>query len=136
MSTKIKTVIFDADGTLFNTKELIYAAYAHVARVHNLPEPTPEQINAHMGKPIRDILRGLFSDPGNEELDVEALYQTNDAFVHENTAVSAAYEGLEDMLRALQEQGIKLAILTSGGTKIHTLLAHHGLGDFFTSVVH
>ena len=132
MSKKAEAAIFDADGTIFNTKEMIYAAYAHVATTHGLPVPTPEQINAHMGKPIRDILRGVF--PG--DIDIEMLYETNGQYVQRNATSVAAFEGLEEILGTLHDKGLKLAILTSGNAKIHALLEHNNLSDLFMSVVH
>ncbi len=128
---KIEAIVFDADGTLINSAELIFAAYEHVARTHSLAIPTEVAIRKLMGRPLPEMMRTLFP-----EGDLEELLQTNNTFVIENAARSNAYEGVLDILKTLHEQGIKLAILTSGSEKVNSFLAYHNIADYFSSVVH
>lgn len=128
---KLKAVIFDADGTLFDTFTMIYDSYVHVADTHHLPRPTEAALKALLGRPIREILLGLF--PGT---DVEQLFKTSDDYVSQNFLKSKVHEGMLELLDELVAQGLKLAILTSGATRIHSVLQHHGVAEHFTSVVH
>lgn len=128
---KIKAVVFDADGTLFDSFTMIYDSYVHVADMHNLPQPTEAALKALLGRPIREILLGLFPNA-----DVEQLFKTSDDYVSENSLKSKVYEGVIELLDELIAQGYKLAILTSGATRIHSVLQHHGVAEHFTSVVH
>ena len=127
----LRAVIFDADGTLLNSFELFYAAYVHVAETHSLRVPTPEEVRALMGDPLPEIFRSLYPDE-----DIPALLETNSAYVAANTMKSEAFEGVEELLADLKAMGLKLAILTSGGSKIHNILKHHSWDEHFTSVVH
>lgn len=131
MSNNIKAVVFDADGTLFDTASLIYDAYKHIAELHGYETATREQIAHQMGKPIPEILSTLF--PG---ADVAAMMQTNNKFIMKRTGVVVAFNGLEHTLSGLRQMDMKLAILTSGGKKIENILSEHGLLDYFGSVVH
>ncbi len=126
-----KAVIFDADGTLFNSFELIYSAYQHVAVTHSLRTPTPEEIRVQMGNSLPDIFQALY--PGH---DVTELLQTNNTYVAANAMKYEAFEGLREVLQLLQYRDIKLAILTSGGANVLKILKHHDVEHYFTSVVH
>lgn len=126
-----KAVIFDADGTLFNSFELIVSAYRHVAKTHNLRPPAPEEVRRQLGNSLPDIFRAFYP-----EANIEELLKTNNAFVAANTMKAEGFEGMQEMLAALAGQGLKLAILTSGGANIHNSLKHHGIEHYFNSVVH
>ncbi len=123
-------VIFDADGTLYDSFEMIMSAYGHVAMSHNLRTPSAEEIRSQLGNSLPNIFKSLY--PGH---DIETLLHTNNEFVAANVMKSEVFEGLHDMLRQLQASGYKIAILTSGSQKIHDILMHHEITDFFDSVV-
>lgn len=126
-----KAVIFDADGTLFDTFELIVSTYHHVAKTYDAPAPTAPEVRAELGKPLSDILVHFF--PGH---DPAALLETNNTFFAENAMKSEAFAGVKDLLQELGDKGIKMAILTSGSEKVHKVLQHHGIDKYFSSVVH
>jgi HAD superfamily hydrolase (TIGR01509 family) len=127
----LRAVIFDSDGTLLNSFELIYSAYVHVAETHGLRVPTPEEVQAQLGNSLPDMFRSLF--PGE---DTNSLLETNNAYIAANVMKSEAFEGVDELLTELKAMGLKLAILTSGSAKIHSVLKHHKLSEHFTSVVH
>lgn len=127
----LKAVIFDADGTLLNSRELIMAAYVHVAKQHGLRPPTPEEVMVHMGKSLRDIYAGLFPD-----YDPDVLVAANSAFILSHAMEVAGYKGMYDLLQALHNEGLRMAIVTGGNHKIEHLLHHHKIDHYFGSVVH
>ncbi len=131
LKTQTKAIIFDADGTLFNSFELIVAAYRHVSETHNLRIPSPEEIRVQLGNPLPDIFKLFY--PNN---DIQELLNTNSTFIAANMMKSEAYKGIDELLESLRKSGFKLAILTSGGAKIIELLEHHGITHQFDSVVH
>jgi pyrophosphatase PpaX len=124
-----KAVVFDMDGTLVNSREMILAAYAHVARTHGLPAPAEANILAHMGKSMKDIMQSLF--PG---VDVEPLLETNGKYVRTNPAT--LYAGVLDLLQELRDGGWKLAVVTGGNKAVQHHLDEHGMASYFSSVVH
>lgn len=130
---KLEAVVFDADGTLFNSFELIVEAYTHVAKTHNLAEPSVDMIKKHLrlANPLSVILADLF--PGS---DVAELAVTNNTFYVENALRVAGYEGMQDMLDQLADKGISMAILTGGTHKVHDILRLHQVSHYFMSVVH
>ena len=126
-----KAIVFDADGTLFDSFELIVSAYRHVAETHKLRVPTSSEVRAQLGKALPDIFKHFYPNQ-----DIQTLLDTNSAFVAANAMNSEAFAGVHELLQQLVDAGIKLAILTGGGPKIQDVLNHHGLGTYFTSVVH
>lgn len=128
---KPKAIIFDADGTLLNSFELIVAAYRHVAETHNLRVPTVEEIQAQLGKSVPDIYRSLYPS-----CSVDDLLQTNGEFIAANVMNTQAFEGVYEVLFALHARNLKLAILTSGSHKVINILQHHGIDKYFSSIVH
>lgn len=129
--SKPKAIIFDADGTLFDSFELIMAAYTHVAQTHDLRVPSSAEIRVQMGKPLPEIFATLYPD-----FDLSTLLSTNDTFVAANAMKAEAFEGIQDLLKYLVSRDLKLAILTSGSQKIHKMLEHHGVDRYFSSVVY
>jgi phosphoglycolate phosphatase len=128
---QVEAVVFDADGTLFNTFELVVSAYRHVSETYGLPVPDADEIKAQMGRPLPDIFESLY--PGQ---NVQTLLDTNNDFVAANSMKSEAFEGVCELLEDLTSRGIKLSMLTSGGSTIHSILKRHDLDTYFASVVH
>jgi len=127
----IKAVVFDSDGTLINSFRLIVSAYAYVAQNFGYEPPSEEAILEQLGKALPDIYKALFPNG-----DIEAMVALNSKFFTENVAKSESFEGLRDMLDELKKAGLKLAIVTGGNHRIHDALGHHGINDYFESVVH
>ncbi|MDB5166224.1 MAG: HAD-superfamily hydrolase, subfamily [Candidatus Saccharibacteria bacterium] len=129
--SQLKAVIFDADGTLLDSFELILSAYRHVAETHGLRAPGADEIRSQMGQPLPEIFKKLYP---NE--DIRQLLHTNSSFIAANLMASAAFEGVESLLQKLHDSGLKLGILTSGGPRVNDILRHHGFDTFFSSIVH
>jgi pyrophosphatase PpaX len=130
-AASLKAVIFDADGTLFNTKELIMAAYTHVAQLHGLRPPTEMDFQKHIGKSLHNIYLGMYP-----EADPVKLVQANGEFMAANATRALAFDGLHNTLHVLKGRGLRLGILTGGRETVHEVLAHHEVAHFFDSVVH
>lgn len=129
--SQTKAIIFDADGTLLDTFEIIVSAYRHVSKSHNLPVPTPADIRKRLGSPMWEMFQAFY--PGQ---DIEPLLKTNNEFVAANVLKSEAFAGVQELLEDLQSREIKLGILTSGSASMLDILEHHGLRHYFASMVY
>lgn len=49
----IECVLFDLDGTIVNTNELIISSFMHALKENNLPALTREEIIPHMGTTLQ-----------------------------------------------------------------------------------
>jgi pyrophosphatase PpaX len=108
-SILISTALFDLDGTLLDTNELIIRSFLHTLEGVSPEQHTRETIIPHMGRPLVDQLR-FFSGL----TDVAALtdkYRTYNIENHD--AMVNAFPHVKETLAALHAAGVRIAIVTS-----------------------
>jgi len=115
---KIKAVLFDIDGTLLDSNEMIFRCYEHTFSVHKLPIKTREQIKSQFGKSLEDCYKFHFP---NE--DIIKLCETHLAFQERNLHLSKPFNSVGETLEKLKNTGIKLVAITvrSKRTSLKTL---------------
>ena len=128
----IKAVIFDADGTILDTRELIYQSYTHVLTRHGYEVPDR--------KTMFEEVRGNRAEDTYGKLatrhDPVALVEIHKQFQAERLDLWAAYEGLHDLIQAMKDAGLKLGICTSRGALVEEMLEHINVKHAFGSIVH
>ncbi len=126
-------VLFDLDGTLADTIELILRCYRHTMEVH-LGAPLPdERWLAGIGTPLRVQLRAFARDDA-EAVAMERTYATFQETVYDRTV--ALYPGIRGMVDALRERGVPLAVVTSKHSRMAgRTLERCGLRDAFPVLV-
>lgn len=98
--------IFDLDGTLVNTVELIVESFRHAERAIRAGDVDPETAKSWMGRSLVDI----YGDASDAEDMVQAYLQFN----HANLEVlQTSYEGITELLRDLSAAGVKVGVATS-----------------------
>lgn len=110
---KIEAVIFDLDGTLLDTLEDLKNAVNAALIQYNMPERTLEEIRRFVGNGIRNLmLRAVLEGEKNPDFEgAFAFFQTYyKANCKENTG---PYEGVLEMMKALSQKGIKMAIVSN-----------------------
>lgn len=99
-------VIFDLDGTLVDTVQLIVSSFQHAHEQVAGQRVEPETARSWMGRSLVDI----FGDGPN----AEALLNAYDEFNRANLeTLQSSYEGIADLLRDLLAAGIKVGLVTS-----------------------
>lgn len=110
---RYQTVLFDLDGTLLDTLEDLRDAVNHVLEENGFAPRTTEEIRAFVGdgaiKLMSRALEGRLDARREEELvqDFRAWYRLH------NCVRTDLYPGVGEVLARLQEQGVKLAIVTN-----------------------
>ncbi|MEK5035326.1 pyrophosphatase PpaX [Paenibacillus sp. FSL R7-0302] len=107
----IECVLFDLDGTIVNTNELIINSFMHALKENNLPALTREQIIPLMGTTLQQQL-GAFS--GLEPKDIGVLERSYRSYnnAHHDELVRA-FPHVNETMEELQRQGIKLGVVTT-----------------------
>jgi pyrophosphatase PpaX len=110
---RLSCIIFDIDGTLTQTNELIYAAFNHVTEKYIHKSFTPSEITAMFGPPEEIAIQRLV---GNERLD-DAMKDFYAFYESHHPSMAEAYKGIREILDFLKRQGIVLAVFTGKGKR-------------------
>lgn len=127
----VEAVLFDLDGTLVDTIDLILASMRH-ATASVLGEALPDEVLLfNVGVPLRVQMHEFDQDRAEDLL--RAYREHNDA-VHDDLV--AEYPGTEEALTVLTECGYRLAVVTSKSRRVAQRgLDVFGLGRFFEAIV-
>ncbi|MEP6589867.1 MAG: HAD-IA family hydrolase [Gemmatimonadota bacterium] len=105
-----QTVLFDLDGTLLDSVDLIVDSYHHTLAAHSLPPMTRTEILAGLGTTLYAVFGRLAEDPAVIAQWV-ATYREFNLAHHDSRA--RAYPGTVDMVRVIQAGGRRLGLVTS-----------------------
>ena len=103
-------VLFDLDGTLADTVELILRCYRHTMRTHLGRELPDERWLATIGTPLRDQLRDFARDD-EEAARMVDTYVTYQRGIHDQLV--RPFPGALAAMRALKEGGTSVGVVTS-----------------------
>jgi pyrophosphatase PpaX len=104
------TVLFDLDGTLVDSGAIILASFKHAARTVLARDVEEEQIAALVGgSNLHEQMRVL--SPAHVD-ELVRVYREHNRPLHDELQ---AFEGVEELMETLSEQGRKLGIVTAKG---------------------
>ncbi len=128
----INTILFDYDGTLMDTNEVVLQSWQHTFRTLRGREEDPAVIRSTFGEPLVMTLAKLFPEtPVEESLEIYRTYQ-REVF----TDFVEIFPGMLELLEELKQRGYKLGLVTSR-TKDTTWrgLEHYGMDKYFDAVI-
>lgn len=104
----IQAVLFDLDGTLINTNQLVIDSFKHAFKTELNINPNDEEIIQYFGEPLMVTLA---------RYDKENTMKLYNAYVQYNERnhddVVYAMEGARDAIMGLKERGIKVGVVSS-----------------------
>lgn len=118
---KYKYILFDLDGTLIDTNQLIIDSFKHTYKTHLNKDIEEKEILQYFGEPLITTLRRY--DPNNAE-DLYDTYTKFNESIHDSSVNLCC--NIKECLEQLKEAGCILAVVTSKRSK----LAHRGLELF------
>ena len=146
---KVRAIIFDVGGTLICPAKPVgetYAAFAYhygeklaaeatttafFAAFHACPRekdgvPSNGDDRAWWKQVVRRSLPGeVFADPKNFDLFFEAVY-----FHYAKPEAWEVYPEVMEVLEALRDYDVELAVLSNWDNRLHPVLDGHGIGEF------
>lgn len=105
-----RTVLFDLDGTLIDSVELIIDSYDHAFRTHGIGPLSREEIIAGIGTPLVAVFRRFTDDPVVIEEWIATYREYN--LAHHDARVRA-FPGAVEMVRTIRAAGRRLGLVTS-----------------------
>ena len=111
---KFKCVIFDMDGTLTDTNQLIFDSFNYIAMKYKGKTYSPAEIVAMFGPPEE----GALLDVVGEEKINQAMKEYLVFYRRHHKELARLHPGIRDLLRFLQKRKVHCALFTGKG--IHT----------------
>lgn len=108
MNSKITTLLFDLDGTLVNTNDLVMASFKHTLDHYFPGKYTTEDILTFLGPPLYDS----FYTVDHERVE-EMILHYREFNMQQHDLMVKEYEGVFETVRALQAEGYKMAIVST-----------------------
>ena len=132
-SSRPIAVLFDLDGTLIDTIELIMTSMRHAFSTRVGRRPTDAEWVQGIGKPLRGQMR-LWAESDEEAERLIAAYREYQTAHHDR--LCRCYDEIPEALEALRGAGHPMAVVTSKGDHLaHRALAHVGLDRYIQLVI-
>ncbi len=127
---ELKSVIFDMDGTLLDTLDIISRTNNTILQKHGFPTHSIEEYKCFVGDGMRMLLRRALPKEAPDDVISLLLPEVLDLYHEEGVGTIPPFEGIREMLSGLVERRIKISILTNKEHKYALLNAETILGEF------
>ena len=130
--SRVNTVLFDLDGTLMDSNDLIVESWQYTVKSLTGREISAEEVYTTFGEMLIDSMRRLLPEV-DAELARDFFRDYQRGIFLERIKL---FDGAEEVLGKLKDAGFKLAIVTSRlKTSAERGLAHLEIAGFFDAVL-
>jgi len=127
-------VIFDVDGTLFDTAAAVVPAVADAFRRFGLDPPLPERVCDFFGRPWSEFRAWVRSNERAERSD-ELLRVVGELELRYVEEKGRLFDGVRELLATLAGEGRQLAVCSNGSESyVQRVLSAHGIEPVFDAV--
>ena len=132
-----KLIIFDLDGTLFDTTLSMVACGNEALEKLHLPLLTPKDYARFSGAGVEGYVHAILDAVGDKEHKYAKVFweyytEKNEA---EQLDLIHPYEGVRELLSALKEKGIRLAVLSNKNEEACIPTVHSFFGEEVFDVI-
>lgn len=110
---KYNAIIWDLDGTLLDTLGDLAASVNAALTKNGCPTRTVEEVRSFVGNGVENLMRRALPE-GREDVSFDRLFADFRAHyaIHSNDT-TAPYPGVMEILQKLQQQGVKMAVVSN-----------------------
>ncbi len=113
MRNNYNTFIFDLDGTLLDTLHDLAASTNYALRQYGMPEHSVDDVRRFVGNGVRMLMQRAIPD-GAQNPRFEDVFATfRQHYMHHSLDTTQPYDGVPEMLQALQQRGCQLAVVSN-----------------------
>jgi phosphoglycolate phosphatase len=120
----VSTLFFDLDGTLTDPREGITRCIQYGLERIGRPSPPREELIKYIGPPLRWTFPDLLGGEEGERVDA-AIRHYRDRYADVGLFENQLYEGIPELLAALQQDGFAMYVVTSKPTIYAERIVHH-----------
>ena len=130
MNSRFKGIIFDIDGTLTYTNQLIFDSFNHITKKYLGKSFSDEEIIALFGPTEDVILKQICPD------EYESARKDYYSYYKDNHSIAKLYDGIKSLIVEIKSSNILLSIFTGKGrTSALITLDESGLTKYFDLIV-
>ena len=106
----IKGIIFDLDGTTIYTIEDLADSANMALKEFGFPEKTYAEVTAAIGRGSKKLIEDITPEGTTQDIQKAVLARYIEIYRENLDVKSVAYEGMYELVKSLQEKGIRLAV--------------------------
>lgn len=110
---KLRAVIFDLDGTLLNTLDDLAGSTNAALEMNGMPTHTTNEVRCFVGNGIRKLIARAVPQGEENPLFEKTLADFTAHYAKHSNDTTCPYDGVMEMLDALEAQGVKMAIVSN-----------------------
>ena len=123
-------VLFDIDGTLIDTEQMLITVFSDVLRRHYQQKLTVDMFHSTFGLPCVVALRAIGLEPRQSVMD--EIQQGIRRSLH----LAKIFPGIDDLIRTLYASGLTLGLVTSKNRQeFQSSFVPFGLASYFSLAV-
>ena len=134
MNRRFDLILFDLDGTLFDTADTILNTLRATVKFARLRTLTQEEIGTFIGPPILDSFKRYYPDLTDDEID--DLAKNYRMYYMEYELLKAKpFPHIPELIKTLKERGYKIALATYKLIKCAVpLFDHYDMTKYFDAI--
>lgn len=126
-------ILFDLDGTLTDSREGIVNSIVHALEHYGIQVDDREVLRPFLGPPLAESFCKYFDFDKEQALEAVGYYR--EYFAVKGLLENQVYEGVEELVKNLQNSGYKLFLATSKPEVFaKQIMDHFGLSSYFTFI--
>lgn len=129
-----KTILFDFDGTVFDTGEGIMKSVQYAAEAFGYREPDWQALRSFVGPPLVESFARRYNVDEETAKAMTAKYR--ERYSERGLDECSVYPGVVELVKYLRGLGARVAVATGKPTPFTVdILERHGLGGVFDDVL-